>query len=89
MVNLHSKQRNSIIDIGKGIAIILMSIGHSYCPERLDVFIPLFHMAFFFHDEWLLLFLKKSRISKRFYLEKNYGTLFPICEMGYRVCFFT
>lgn len=47
MVNLHSKQRNSIIDIGKGIAIILMSIGHSYCPERLDVFIPLFHMAFF------------------------------------------
>ena len=41
-------QRNELVDIGKGIAIILMCIGHASCPEKLCEFIYLFHMPFFF-----------------------------------------
>ena len=39
---------NSAISISKAIAIILMVIGHSGCPEGLSHFIYLFHMPFFF-----------------------------------------
>lgn len=38
--------RNEVIDVAKGIAIILMVIGHTDSP--LGSFIYLFHMAFFF-----------------------------------------
>lgn len=40
--------RNMLVDTGKGIAIILMCIGHAYCPDALFRFIYMFHMAFFF-----------------------------------------
>ena len=36
------------ITIAKGIAIILMVVGHSLCPEKLGNFISLFHMPLFF-----------------------------------------
>lgn len=42
------ENRDLTIDIGKGIAIILMCVGHSYVCTFLDTFIYLFHMAFFF-----------------------------------------
>lgn len=41
-------KRDLTIDIGKGIAIILMCVGHSYVCTPLGLFISLFHMAFFF-----------------------------------------
>lgn len=42
------KNRDHTVDIGKGIAIILMCVGHSYVCTFLDTFIYLFHMAFVF-----------------------------------------
>ena len=41
-------QRDECIDWCRAIGIILVVIGHSGCPERLDRFIYLFHMALFF-----------------------------------------
>lgn len=41
-------QREQWIDIGKGIAIILMVIGHTSIPSVLSNFIWAFHMPFFF-----------------------------------------
>ncbi len=40
--------RNSTIDIAKGIAIILMVVGHSCCPEGLYKLIYSFHMPLFY-----------------------------------------
>lgn len=39
---------NRIISIAKAIAIILMVVGHSGCPELLNQFIYVFHMPLFF-----------------------------------------
>lgn len=47
------EMRSRLVDTGKGIAIILMCIGHAYCPGSLFRFIYMFHMAFFFYDEWI------------------------------------
>ncbi len=41
-------QRNNIISIAKGIAIILMVVGHAEAPELLTNFIYTFHMPLFF-----------------------------------------
>ena len=38
------EMRNMLVDTGKGIAIILMCIGHAYCPDALFYFIYMFHM---------------------------------------------
>ena len=40
--------RNTVLSICKGIAIILMVIGHAECPGMLCNFIYLFHMPVFF-----------------------------------------
>ena len=40
--------KDDVISITKGIAIILMVIGHSGCPKVLDDFIYMFHMPLFF-----------------------------------------
>ncbi|MBO4965226.1 MAG: acyltransferase family protein [Muribaculaceae bacterium] len=41
-------QRNTVMSIAKGIAIILMVIGHAEAPELLTNFIYTFHMPLFF-----------------------------------------
>ena len=41
-------KRDSVISITKGIAIILMVIGHAEAPELLTNFIYTFHMPLFF-----------------------------------------
>ena len=41
------KKRETSIDILKGIAIILMVIGHSGVSEGLERFVYLFHMSVF------------------------------------------
>ena len=41
-------KRDSVISIAKGIAIILMVIGHAEAPELLTNFIYTFHMPLFF-----------------------------------------
>lgn len=40
--------RNTVISICKGIAIILMVIGHAEAPELITNFIYTFHMPLFF-----------------------------------------
>lgn len=45
---MNNINRSNTFDIAKGIAIILMCIGHTKCPDRLCEFIYMFHMAFFF-----------------------------------------
>ena len=40
--------RNNVISICKGIAIILMVIGHAEVPDLLSNFIYVFHMPLFF-----------------------------------------
>lgn len=82
MGNIQLKQRNTTIDIGKGIAIILMSIGHSYCPERLDRFIPLFHMAFFFMMSGYCFSIKKVQTPKDFIWKRITGLYFPFVKWG-------
>lgn len=49
------KERNKSFDIAKGIAIILMVLGHSGCPNYLNSLIYSFHMpCFFFISGYLL-----------------------------------
>lgn len=49
------EKRNAVLDIVKGICIILMVIGHSGCPDYLNGFIYMFHMpCFFFISGYLL-----------------------------------
>ena len=47
-MTLLSNKRNDTYDIVKGIAIILMVIGHSGCPHYLKNYIYLFHMPIFY-----------------------------------------
>lgn len=41
-------KRNQWVDIAKGIAIILMVLGHTAIPDSLSRFIYSFHMPFFY-----------------------------------------
>jgi fucose 4-O-acetylase-like acetyltransferase len=45
---MQTLKRNTTISVAKGIAIILMVIGHSDCPGGLGAFIYEFHMPLFF-----------------------------------------
>lgn len=63
---LLSNKRNDTYDIVKGIAIILMVIGHSGCPYYLKNYIYLFHMpifyfvsGYFFNEKYLNIIKRK------------------------------
>lgn len=47
-VTLKRKSHNNCFTIAKGLAIILMVVGHSGCPTELRKYIYSFHMPFFF-----------------------------------------
>lgn len=49
---MEMQKRNLVIDILKGLGIILMVAGHSGFP--FTRFIYLFHMAIFFYSIWIL-----------------------------------
>lgn len=75
------KQNN--ISITKGIAIILMVIGHSGCPPLLDKAIYLFHMPlFFFVAGW---FFKEKYLSdkKTFLIKRIKGLYWPFVKYGF------
>lgn len=70
-VTSNSSPHNKQVSIAKGIAILLMVIGHSGCPEVLGRFIYYFHMPLFFFVSGFLfkdyyLVNKKEFIWKRF-----------------------
>lgn len=75
--------RDKTIDIGKGIAIILMCVGHSYVCTFLDTFIYLFHMAFFFMMSGYF-FREKNLAAPRTFLWKRIkGLYFPFVKWGF------
>lgn len=45
---IQKNKRNEVFDLARGIAIILVVVGHSGCPEYLRNFIYLFHMPVFY-----------------------------------------
>lgn len=74
--------RDLTIDIGKGIAIILMCVGHSYVCTFLDTFIYLFHMAFFFMMSGYFFREKNLTDPKTFVLKRIKGLYFPFVKWG-------
>lgn len=74
-------KRDETIDIARGIAIILMCIGHAYCPKGLQTFIYMFHMAFFFMSSGYF-FNKESSIKNPwgFILKKIQGLYIPFVK---------
>ena len=64
-----NKERNISFDIAKGIAIILMVLGHSGCPKYFNSLIYSFHMPCFFLISGYLLkehyFLEKKLFVRR------------------------
>lgn len=71
------------ISIVKGIAIILMVVGHSGCPPLLDKTIYLFHMPlFFFVAGW---FFKAKYLSdkKAFFIKRARGLYWPFVKYGF------
>ena len=42
------KDRDLTIDLCRAIGIVLVAVGHSGCPDFLDRYIYMFHMALFF-----------------------------------------
>ena len=76
-------RRNETIDIARGIAIILMCIGHSYCPNLLCQFIYMFHMAFFFITSGYFFNKEKSIVHPwDFILRKIKGLYLPFIKWG-------
>lgn len=75
--------RNETIDIARGIAIIMMCIGHAYCPYMLCKFIYMFHMAFFFITSGYF-FNKEKSISKpwNFIVKRINGLWIPFVKWG-------
>ena len=75
--------RDLTIDIGKGIAIILMCVGHSYVCTFLDTFIYLFHMAFFFMMSGYFFREKNLANPKTFVWKRIKGLYFPFVKWGF------
>lgn len=76
-------KRNETIDIARGIAIILMCVGHAYCPDILCRFIYMFHMAFFFITSGYF-FNKEKSIScpRNFIIKRIKGLYLPFIKWG-------
>ena len=65
------------VAIAKGIAIILMVIGHSGCPEVVRKTIYLFHMPFFFICSGLF-FSPQNEIDKlRIFIIRKIKGIYP------------
>lgn len=76
-------ERNKTIDIARGIAIILMCIGHANCPDILQKFVSMFHMAFFFVISGYF-FNKEKTFSQpwNFIIKKIKGLYIPFITWG-------
>ena len=69
-------QREQWIDIGKGIAIILMVVGHTSIPSVLSNFIWAFHMPFFFIVSGWITHWNKTSV-KEFIIRRSKSLLIP------------
>lgn len=75
-------QRNQTVDIAKGIAIILMCIGHARCPIMLHDFIYMFHMPFFFVVSGYFFSIKSVDYPWLFLKKKIKGLYLPFVKWG-------
>lgn len=82
MESIVTANRNQVVDIGKGIAIILMCVGHSYVCSYIDTFIYLFHMAFFFMMSGYFFRERNLDNPKRFLWKRIKGLYFPFVKWG-------
>lgn len=71
------KERDTTIDIGKGICIFLMVFGHCFLNGNIRHVIYLFHMPFFFFVSGF--FLKVNNNWRAFLLQKSKRLLIPFC----------
>ena len=71
-------ERINWIDFAKGVAIILVVLGHVNTPSRLQDFIYMFHMPFFFMTAGFLLNLSKWGGAENFrpFAAKLFNRLF-------------
>lgn len=79
---MESVQRNSAVDIAKGIAIICMVIGHSGCPQLIHNFMYSFQVPLFFLASGYC--LKETYINDigNFALRKIHALYLPYIKWG-------
>lgn len=75
-------QRDNTFDVAKGIAIILMCIGHTNCPKGLCEFIYMFHMAFFFMASGWFFNLNNLSDFRGYVWKKVKGLWWPFVTWG-------
>ena len=73
--------RNTVISIAKGLAIILMVIAHAEAPGWLCRFIFEFHMPLFFITAGYFFSLKYLNDEATFVKKARKGPLYPLCKM--------
>lgn len=78
---MQMKNRDLVWDAVKGVAIILMVIGHSGCPVYLRRFIYLFHMGVFFYVSGRYLNIKGVDVL-HFLKKKGYSLYVPFVKWG-------
>ena len=70
-------KRNQWVDVAKGIAIILMVLGHTAIPDSLSRFIYSFHMPLFFIASGMMTTWTKYSVKKFVYKKiKNFSIVF-------------
>ena len=75
-------QRDLTWDAIKGIAILLMVVGHSGCPYYLRNFIYLFHMGLFYYASGHFFKAKGVEGFLPFFKKKIKGLYWPFVKWG-------
>ncbi len=75
-----SPKRNTVISICKGIAIILMVMGHAECPSLISNFIYIFHMPLFFITAGYFFSRKYMDDPWSFCVKRIKGLYFPFLK---------
>ncbi len=76
-------RRDNSVDTAKGLAIILMCVGHAYCAPLLGRFIYLFHMAFFLMMSGYFFSDKNLDDLKGFVIKRLKGLWLPFVVAGW------
>jgi fucose 4-O-acetylase-like acetyltransferase len=77
-----SEGKDNAVTISKGIAIILMVVGHSSCPDLLEKYIVLFHMPLFFFFSGYCFKTVYLQDSSRFIKKRIVKLWWPFVKWG-------
>ena len=83
---MKSTNRDLTWDAIKGIAILLMVVGHSGCPSYLRNFIYLFHMGLFYYASGHFFKAKGMAEFLPFLKKKLLGLYWPFVKWGGYLC---